>query len=152
MRASLSLFRACFLCSVFKKSVFKLVQFRNCDLHASFSTKLAFIFSTKCIHMYASHGEDYSPQRTLNRVEWSLAIDQTSDNKTDNEEAFTDTESEEDADDPAFEPTTDAADQVESEVRYIFLVFFNLSISWLLLTIIHFFTHWGCEYSWTICQ
>ena len=64
---------------------------------------------------------------SLNRVERSLATDLPSDNETDNEEAYTDTESEKDADDPAFEPTTDAGDQVE--VRHIFLVSLNLSIS-----------------------
>ena len=66
---------------------------------------------------------------SLNRVERSLATDLPSDNETDNEEAYTDTESEKDADDPAFEPSTDTGDQVESEVRYIFLVSLNLSIS-----------------------
>ena len=66
---------------------------------------------------------------SLNRVKRSLPFDQASDNERDNEEPYTNTESEEDADDPAFEPTTDAGDQVESEVRHIFLVSLNLSIS-----------------------
>ncbi|XP_033229277.1 uncharacterized protein LOC117180849 [Belonocnema kinseyi] len=55
--------------------------------------------------------------KTLIQVEQSLANDQPSDDEENNEEAYTDAESEEDADDSTFETPTEVGYQEESETE-----------------------------------